>query len=83
MLDSKEELTLEVSYLIPFIWFHCKGCFKGFSVIKYTNVACLKVDMWFVFTFCGLNVFMVYWAIAYSEPFQTSNIELFVKIVTS
>ena len=26
---------------------------------------------------------MVYWAITYSEPFQTSKMEFFVKIVTS
>ena len=29
MLGGKEELTLQVSYLIPF-----KSCFKGFSVVK-------------------------------------------------
>ena len=39
--------------------------------------------MWFVFTLHGLIVFMVYWTITYSEPFQTSKIEFFVKIVTS
>ena len=26
---------------------------------------------------------MVYWAATYSEPFQTSKMEIFVKIVTS
>ena len=26
---------------------------------------------------------MVYWAVTYSEPFQTSKMEFFVKIVTS
>ena len=31
-----EQLTLQESYLIPFIWFRCRGCFKGFQVIKYT-----------------------------------------------
>ena len=36
-----------------------------------------------VFTLCGLIVFMVYWAATHSEPFQTSKIEFFVKIVTS
>ena len=39
--------------------------------------------MWFVFALHDLIVFMVYWAITYSEPFQTSKIESFVKIVTS
>ena len=34
MLDGMEELTLQVSYLVPFIWFRCKGYFKGFPVIK-------------------------------------------------
>ena len=38
-----EELTLQVSHLIPFIWFRCKGCFKDFPVIKYTYVVCFKV----------------------------------------
>ena len=60
MLDGMEELTLEVSHLIPFIWFRCKGCFKDFPVIEYTYVACFKVAMWFVFALCGLMVFMVY-----------------------
>ena len=40
-----EELTLEVSHLILFIWFHFKGCFKDFPVIEYTYVACFKVAM--------------------------------------
>ena len=31
------------------IWFRCKGCFKGFPVIKYAYVACLKAGMIFVF----------------------------------
>ena len=39
--------------------------------------------MWFVFALHDLIVFMVYWAITYSEPFQTSKMEFFVKIVTS
>ena len=43
-----EEPTLQLSYLIPFIWFRCKGCFKGFPVTKYTYVAYLKVTVWFV-----------------------------------
>ena len=73
-----EELTLQVSYLIPF-----KSCCKGFPVIKYTYVPCLKVAMLCVFAFCGLTVFMVHLAIAYSEPCQTSKMGLFAKIVTS
>ena len=36
-----------------------------------------------VFALCDLIVFMVYWAIAYSEPCETSKMELFVKLVTS
>ena len=39
--------------------------------------------MRFVFALLDLIVFMVYWAITYSEPFQTSRMEFFVKIVTS
>ena len=77
MLDGIEELTLQVSYLIPF-----KGCFKGFPVIKYTYVSCLKVVMLCVFALCGLIFFMFHWAIAYSEPCQTSKFELSAKIVT-
>ena len=38
--------------------------------------------MWFVFALNDLIVFMVYWAVTYSEPFQTSKMEFFVKIVT-
>ena len=60
-----------------------KGCFKDFPVTEYTYVACFKVSLWFVFALCILIVFIVYWATAYSEPFQTSKMELFVKIVTS
>ena len=43
----------------------------------------LKFAMWFVFALHNLIVFMVYWAVTYSEPFQTSKVEFFVKIVTS
>ena len=39
--------------------------------------------MWFVFALHDLIAFMVYWAVTYSEPFQTSKMEFFVKIVTS
>ena len=83
MLDGMEELTLEVSHLISFIWFRCKGCSKDFPVSEYTYVACFKVAMWFVFALCGLMVFMVYDATTYSEPFQISKMEFFVKIITS
>ena len=72
-----EELTLQVSYLIPF-----KSYCKGFPVIKYTYVPCLKAAMLCVFAFSSLTVFMVHCAITYSEPYQTSKMELFVKIVT-
>ena len=60
-----------------------KGCFKNFPVIQYTYVTCFKVVMWFVFALKGLIVFMVYWEETYSEPFKTSKMEIFVKIVTS
>ena len=59
MLNGMEELTLQVSYLIPF-----KSCFNGFPVIKYTYVPCLKVTMLCVFALCGLIVFMVHWGVA-------------------
>ena len=65
-------------HLIPF-----KGCFKDFSVIEYTYVACFKIAMWLVFALCGLIVFMVYSAKTYSQAFQTSKMGFFVKIVTS
>ena len=55
-----EELTLQVSHLIPFIWFRFKGCLKDFPRIEYTYVACFKVAMWFVVALCGFMVFMVY-----------------------
>ena len=79
-MDGIEELTLKVSDLILFIWF---PCFKDLLVIEYTYVACFKVALCFVFALCGLIVFMVYWATTYSEPFQTSVIEFFMKLVTS
>ena len=78
MLDGMEELTLQVSYLIPF-----KSCFKGLPVIKYIYVPYVKVTMLCVFALRGLIVFMVHWAIAYSEPCQTSIMELFAKRVSS
>ena len=71
ILVGIEELTVQVSYLIPFISFSSNGCFKGFPVIKYTYVPCFKVALLCVFVLCGWIVFMVYWPIAYSEPCQT------------
>ena len=65
-----EELTLQVSYLIPF-----KSCFKVFPVIKYTYVPCIKVAMLRMFALFGLIVFMVHWAILYSKPCKTSKME--------
>ena len=59
MVDDMEELALQVSHLIPFIWFRCKGCFKGFSVIKYSYVAYLKPAIRFVFAIYALFIFMV------------------------
>ena len=82
MLDGMEELTLQVSYWILFISFRCKGCVKGFPVIKYTYVACYKVTIWFVLTWHGLIVFMVYWEITYSGPCQTTKTKRFLKPVT-
>ena len=73
-----EELTFQLCYVIPF-----KSCFKGFPVIKYTYVPCLKVAMLRVFDLRGLIVFMINWEIAYSETCQTFEIEPFAKIVTS
>ena len=60
-----------------------KGCFKDFPVTEYTYVACFKVSLWFVFALYGLIIFMAYGATTYSELFQTSKMEFFVKIVTS
>ena len=51
--------------------------------LNYIYVPFLKVAIWFVFALCGLIVFMVYWAIVYSEPYQTAKMELFAKIATS
>ena len=62
-------------HLIPLI--------RSFDSLQYIYVACLKLGMWFVFALCGLIVFIIYWVIAHSEPFQTSTMELFGKIVTS
>ena len=78
MLDGMGELTLQVRNAILF-----KSCFKGFPVIKYTYVPCLKVVILCVFAICDLIVFMVHCTIAYSKPCQTSKMELFAKIVSS
>ena len=43
MLDGMEEIILQVSRLILFIWFRCNGCFKDFPVIEYTYVACFEL----------------------------------------
>ena len=83
MLDGMEELILQVSYLIPFIRFRCKDCFKDFPMIKCTYVLCLKVSMLCVFALCGLIAFIVHCVIAYSELCQTSKMEIFAKIVTT
>ena len=74
MLDGMEKPTLQVICLIL-----VKCCFKGFPLIKYTYVPCLKVAMLFVFV---LIIFIVHLVIAYSGPYQTSNLEIFLKIVT-
>ena len=64
--------------MIPF-----RSCFKGFSVITYTYVTCLKVAILCVFALCDLIAFMAHWSIAYSERCQTSTMELLAKTVTS
>ena len=76
-----EELTLQVSYLIP-----VKSCLRGFPAIKYTSVPYLKVVMLCVFALGGLIVLMVHWTIAYSEqsckmasPGFLSNFDLLLK----
>ena len=43
-----EELALQVSHLIPFIWFRCEGYFNGSAVMKYSYIPCFKVVLWFV-----------------------------------
>ena len=80
MLDDIEELTLQVSHFIPFIWLRGKGCVKRFLVINCTYVFCFKVATKIFFAIYGLLIFMVYWKAAYSEPYQTFKMELFVKI---
>ena len=50
-------------------------------MIKYSYVAYVKAATRFIFTIYGLFIFIVYWAEPYSEPCQTSKVELFAKIV--
>ena len=84
MLHELKELILQVSHLIPFIWFRCEVYFKVLSrVIKYTYLDCLKVVSWFVFAIYGLLVLMVYWAEAYSDSCQTCKMEHFEKLVNN
>ena len=64
-------------------WFRCEGCFKGSPVIKYTYLACLKVLLWLVFAIYGLFIFTVTWKEAYSDPWKTSEVELFAKLVNN
>ena len=45
-------------------------------MIKYAYVACFKAGMRFAFAIYGLFIFMVYWTKVYSEPCQTSEMEL-------
>ena len=70
-----EELALQVSHLIQFI---CSRVLQWLSALIYLA---LKLS-------CGsslpyLLLLMVYWADAYTDSCQTSEIELFVKIVSN
>ena len=56
-----EELALQVGHLIPFIWLGWEGYFKGSPMIQYTHLACLKVDLWFVFAINGLFLCFTEW----------------------
>ena len=49
MLDGVEVLALQIPFMDS-----CEGCLKGSPVIKYTNLACLKVLLLFVFAIYGL-----------------------------
>ena len=64
-------------------WFRCVGCFKDSSVIKYNYLAFLKVFLWFVFVIHGFFIFMINRKEAYSEPYKTSEVELFAKLVSN
>ena len=59
------------------------GCFKGPSVIKYTYLARLKVLVWFVFAIYGSFIFMVNRKEPYSEPYKTSEVDLFAELVNN
>ena len=52
MLNELEELALQVSHLIPLIWFRCEGYFKGSSVIKYTYLVCPVVCLSHIWITC-------------------------------
>ena len=60
--------------------FFVRVVLKTFQWLNTFYVACLKVVMCFDFALCGFIVFMVYWAIAYSELFQTTKVNLSLKI---
>ena len=49
MLDGVEVLALQIPFMDSY-----EGCLKGSPVIKYTNLACLKVLLLFVFAIYGL-----------------------------
>ena len=55
MLDNMKKLAL---LKLKVIWFRCKGCLKGFPVIKYAYVACLKVTLMQIRKLCNTFVFM-------------------------
>ena len=78
MLDGVEVLALQIPFMDS-----CEGCLKGSPVIKYTNLACLKVLLLFVFAIYGLLIFMVNWKEAHSEPGKTSVVDLFPKLVNN
>ena len=57
----------ERSFLIPFISFCCKSCFKGFP---------WGLSVLYIFVY-----FHGFWTDAYSEPCQTFKMELFTKVI--
>ena len=59
IVDDMEKLATQLSHLIQFIWFRCKGIFKSFPMIKYTYVSCLAVAMWFFFYFIWFYCFFM------------------------
>ena len=78
MLDGVEVLALQIPFMDS-----CEGCLKGSPVIKYTNLACLKVLLLFVFAIYGLFIFMVNWKEAHSEPGKTSVVDLLAKLANN